>query len=186
MTEEWRDIPNFVGIYQVSNTGRVRSIDRTVRHMGPHNKDENFKYKGKIRKKSVNRYGYETVLLSHPDGRKKLKRVHRLVAECFLEKHNSVNVVNHIDGNKLNNNVENLEWCSVKENNLHARDVLKRGCLYNNGRAKKIRCKETGDIFESAKDAALWCGAKRSSNIRGVANGYYGRNTCCGYHWEWV
>lgn len=81
----------------------------------------------KIRKTSIDKYGYEYLTITD-NGTKKFM-VHRLVAQYFIPKPKDKNCVNHKDGNKLNNSVENLEWCTIKENNLHAYKVLgKKAC----------------------------------------------------------
>lgn len=102
--EVWRDIPNFEGLYQVSNIGRVKSLGNKRNH-----KEE------MILKPSINIYGYYHISLN-----KKNKRysycVHRLVALAFLENPYNLKTVNHIDKNKLNNNVENLEYMSIGDN----------------------------------------------------------------------
>lgn len=181
--EEWKDIPFRKGMYQVSNLGRVRSLDREVYRNGPHGRKIFLKRKGQILKQLKTPYGYLVVNL----GKGYLqKRVHRLVAICFIPNPENKSTVNHKDGNKENNCVENLEWCTVKENNLHAMRTLKKGCLYNNNRARKIKCVETGRVFNSIKEAAAWCDCSKASNIGGVARGSYGRRTCCGYHWKWA
>lgn len=107
--EQWRDIADYVGMYQVSNMGRVRSLDRIV-------KGKN--YQGKILSSNVT-YGYPIVRLSN-GSEKKSRRVHRLVAQSFLDNPLGLEEVNHKDGNKKNNCVENLEWCTPKENKIHA------------------------------------------------------------------
>ena len=108
--EIWKDIQGYEGLYQVSNLGRVI----------------NFKSK-KIKCFSLVK-GYCLVLLSK-NGKTSMKRVHRLVAESFINNNNLKEEVNHIDGNKLNNNVENLEWCNHSENMLHSykNNLHKRG-----------------------------------------------------------
>ena len=109
MIEEWRDIRGYEGLYQVSNTGLVRSLDREV----------NGKFlRGKVLS-SYSKHTYPVVALCNVNGKKSV-RVHRIVAETFLENPYNLPEVNHIDGNKNNNHVENLEWCTHLENTNHA------------------------------------------------------------------
>lgn len=126
MQEIWKDIPNYEGFYQVSNLGRVKSLAREI--LGKRNR----KVKEKILIPSSNMHGYYKVELF----KNKIvlrKRIHRLVAEVFLDKsnfksmpdedRNLINidklVVNHKDENKRNNNVDNLEWCTHKYNDCY-------------------------------------------------------------------
>lgn len=109
MIEEWRDIKGFEGVYQVSNMGRVRSLDHITG--GKH-------WRGKILSTAVTA-GYPIVKLSK-GSEKHPRRVHRLVAEAFLDNPENLPEVNHIDGNKNNNRMDNLEWCTSKENKIHA------------------------------------------------------------------
>lgn len=113
MTENWRDVVGYEGIYEVSDRGRVRSLDRIVKA----NNGIVYKRKGKYMKITENRYGYPTVNLSK-DGSNKIKSVHRLVANSFVGESNLI--VNHKDGIKNNNNLENLEFVTQKENMNHA------------------------------------------------------------------
>ena len=102
MIEEWKDIPNFNGLYQVSNNGNIK---RT--------KDEY------IFKKNKNSRGYRIITLTK-DKKEYSLSVHRLVAEAFIPNPNNLPQINHKDGNKLNNKIENLEWCTQSENMKHA------------------------------------------------------------------
>ncbi len=101
MTEYWKDI-DCVGYYQVSNLGRVKST-RWNRILTP----------------TIAAGGYYYVGISI-NGKGVLKRVHRIVGRTFIPNPENKRTINHIDGNKLNNNVENLEWCTHKENLEHA------------------------------------------------------------------
>lgn len=110
ITELWKPISNFEN-YLVSNKGRIKNCKSQ-----------------KILKLKINKYGYETVCL-FKKGFRKYPQVHRLVAIAFLEqKDKTKNQVNHKDGDKLNNNLENLEWVTGSENQKHS---------YENGLQKK-------------------------------------------------
>ena len=119
--EVWKDVVGYEGIYEVSNKGRVRSIDRKI-----YRADRVWNLKGKTLKASANRDGYLLVKLC-----KNSKcvgfSVHRLVAESFIGL--SELDVNHKDGNKENNNIENLEYVSRNKNLAHA---VSMGLIKNN------------------------------------------------------
>ena len=76
----------------------------------------------------VSRTGYRMVILYDPNGERLYKNVHRLIATAFVPNPDNLPEVNHKDGNKLNNHVDNLQWVTSHENNIHARDVLGVGC----------------------------------------------------------
>ena len=97
--EEWKDIPEYEGLYQASNYGRIRRL--------------------RILKGSVIFDGYVIVGLSRESTAKSLK-IHRLVAKSFILNPNNKPCINHIDGNKMNNNINNLEWCTYSENMKHS------------------------------------------------------------------
>ena len=111
MIEEWRSVIGYEGLYEVSNTGRVRSVDRfIVDSLG----NRRF-YKGKIISLELSNSGYYFVDLTYKTKRKHFY-VHRLVAEAFILNVDGLPAVNHKDEDKTNNNVENLEWCDYKYN----------------------------------------------------------------------
>lgn len=121
MKEEiWKDIEETQGYYQISNYGRVKSVPRFHK-----TKDTGYYSKEKILKPSMDNLGYLQVQIRKPEGYNtrngyKTKRIHQLVAKAFIPNPNNYPVINHIDGNKSNNNVDNLEWCSHKYNVQHA------------------------------------------------------------------
>ena len=103
--EVWKDIPNYEGIYQASSRGQIRSRDRKV---------WNYLKKGRILKPYISTSGYYCLSLS---GKKHY--VHRVIATTFLGKMPNKIEVNHIDSNRLNNRIENLEWVTRTENVRH-------------------------------------------------------------------
>ena len=112
--DNWKDVVGYEGLYKVSDTGKVRSLERYR-----DNKNGNqVLIKGRLLKQAEN-LGYKYVSLSK-NGEQKSFRVHRLVAIAFLENKLNKPNVNHKDCNKSNNNVNNLEWCTQKENVWHA------------------------------------------------------------------
>jgi hypothetical protein len=128
--EVWKDIKGYEGLYQVSNLGRVKSLDRIINYSN----GLNSKHKGKILTKEKTRDNYNRVTLSLNNKQKRFQ-VHRLVAKHFLKNINNKPCVNHIDGNKLNNIVENLEWCTYSENEIHSYNFLSK---INSNRKLKI------------------------------------------------
>lgn len=128
--EIWKPIKDFEGLYEVSNLGRVKSFDRVV-NCG-HGKTRVMK--GKILKEVKLRDGYFYVRLCK-DTISTRKSIHRLVAETYIPNLDNKKEVNHIDGNKRNNNVSNLEWVTPKENMRHAWET---GLLKPHSTKKKV------------------------------------------------
>ena len=106
INEEWRVIPDYPN-YEVSNYGEIRRV---------------WKNHTNLKSTTVNRFGYETVHLSK-NGENKHCKVHRLVAAAFIDNPDNLPEVNHIDGDKLNNCVSNLEWVSRSQNMKHAYSI---------------------------------------------------------------
>ena len=114
MKERWADISGWEGLYQASSRGRVRSLDR----MG----SDGRQWGGRVLKPGLASHGYLTVNLRYGQEGGSYT-VHSLVASTFLGSREGL-VVNHKDGDKLNNSLDNLEWCTRRENEAHKRDVL--------------------------------------------------------------
>ncbi len=130
MTEEvWKDIEGFQ--YQVSNLGRVKSLGRYIHYVDGRTGKECQRWsRERVLKSSIGTSGYDTTHIYKDDTERHTVMIHRLVAEYFLEKVDGKDLVNHKDGNKLNNAVDNLEWVTFSENVLHALDtglLRKRG-----------------------------------------------------------
>lgn len=113
--EIWKDIKGLEGSYQVSNLGRVKSLARVIKRSD--NKIQTFKER--ILKVLPDNNGYSRVSLPI-NGKQTKVRIHRLVAKAFIDNPDNRLQVNHIDGNKSNNHITNLEWCTTKENVIHA------------------------------------------------------------------
>jgi hypothetical protein len=115
MTEEFRDIKDYEGFYRVSNLGRVTSLPRVLQRSG---RGGNMKVEGRIMVGSK-RSGYKTVLLTKNKVIKNIY-VHKLVAAAFVGMRPKKHDINHKNGIKTDNRVENLEYCTRSENNIHA------------------------------------------------------------------
>ena len=115
MTEEnWRDIPGYEGRYQVSNIGNVKSLERTF--LMPNGGIAICKER--LLTQSLNRNGYQTLNL-HKNNKNKFCLVHRLVGLAWLPNPNNFRIMNHIDCNRSNNNVNNIEWCTYNYNSKY-------------------------------------------------------------------
>lgn len=117
MEEIWKDIPEYEGLYQASNLGNIRSLD-IIKNIISKNQFTNFSVcyvkKGKLLKPHIKK-GYLTVVLNK-EKKPNTKLIHRLIAETFILNKDSKKQVNHKDENKLNNRVDNLEWCTSSYN----------------------------------------------------------------------
>lgn len=124
LIEQWRDVVGYEGLYAVSNNGRVKSVDNYhtfISKLGkPSKRFKRGKFLGRTFSHDYNRVTLCKLAVS------KIMSVHRLVAIAFIPNPNEYPDVNHIDGNKRNNNVSNLEWCTKSQNTIHSYSVLKR------------------------------------------------------------
>lgn len=170
--EIWKDVKGYEGLYLVSNKGRIKSLDRLIGYRGARLR----KWRGAMKKLTLLDKGYLKVTL-HKNGKPETFEVQRIVAEAFLENPHGKTQVNHIDGNKTNNNVENLEWVTPRENSIHAVQILKKGIK------AVIQYDLDGHYittFESIAEASRKTHARRSS----ISNVIYGRRkTAGGFKW---
>jgi hypothetical protein len=187
--ECWKPVVGYEGLYEVSDGGEVRGKDREIKTNIRFNKKRIIK--GKILKKRVGTKGYFSVDLCK-EGKVSKTNIHRIVAEAFIPNPEHKKVVNHINGNKQDNRVSNLEWVTYQENHWHARNtgLLTEIGQHNN---KTILCVETGKTFKNSTKAAEWLIENESNrtnagiktvmgNIRRAARGI--TPMAYGYHWE--
>lgn len=182
---EWRKLVDYPN-YSVSNYGEVRN-DTTGGLLHP--------WTGKV--------GYKMVKLND-NGKWQNKTVHRLVALTFIPNPQNKATVNHKDGDKTNNRLDNLEWATYSENNYHAYNVLDSGRVrrveqskrqkgvphskewsmkIGKARAIKVRRIEDGKIFNSMREAKEYMGVSSAGHICSACRGK--RNIAHGYHWEY-
>ncbi|MES2620168.1 MAG: NUMOD4 domain-containing protein [Bacteroidota bacterium] len=190
--EIFKDIKGYEGFYQVSNLGTVRSIERKYID----SKGVQKRRSGKVLSPFKTRCGYLLVIVSK-EGIAIKYSIHRLVAETFINKVDKRECVNHIDGNKQNNAVDNLEWCSHSENIKHAfRTGLKKPSMHRvgkkneqNGKSVRIQqltkdgllIKEYPSISEAARQLNIRFG---TSNIGSCANGKL--SIAYGFKWQYA
>lgn len=180
--QEWKPVVNYEGLYVVSNDGQVKSL---------------FRYKRTL-KQSVGKHGYCTVEL-FKNGKSKRLLVHRITAQAFIPNPNCFPQINHIDENRLNNSVNNLEWCTAKYNANHGtrNERIRQHNDYSTNERKQIAringkkvSKRTIQIipngieirYESAKQASIKTGIDHS-HICDAAKGK--RKTAGGCRWEY-
>ena len=152
-----KDLP----MYEVSNEGDIRNIKT-----------------GRILRQQLNARGYPTLTV-RKDKQQLTKTVHRIIADSFFDGDHDELDVNHKDGNKTNNYVSNLEWCTRQENIRHAFDTG----LKKPSRQIKIRVVETGEEFESIRECGRVLGVNQSDICKCLNNR---ARTCGGYHYEYV
>jgi len=189
MKEIWKDIQGYEGLYQVSNMGEVRSVDRVIKI-----KNYNRKLKGKL---LLNGYsvGYKSVNLSMKNIHKTYK-VHILVAKAFISNPLKKRTVNHKDLDKLNNNVENLEWNTDKENNVHSWKNGRKRTENQKQHAIKIGISTRKEVLQidkkTKKVIKKYESIKNASNKLGISQGNI--SNCCrgkvltagGYQWQYA
>lgn len=185
--EEWRDIPGYEGLYQVSNEGRVRSLDRFAEIKNQYGKCLAH-YKGKLLAPKNDGTNHFKVTLSK-NGVYEHPRVYVLVAKTFIPNPNNYDVVHHIDHNPQNNRIENLIWM---ENGKHTGN-------HNIERCSKTVYQYTIDgelvaVWESASEAAKQLGFQKSAISRCCNGGFFDKNrnkwhkaqTYKGFRWSYV
>jgi hypothetical protein len=190
LEEIWKPVPNYEGFYEVSNLGRFRSLDGYRKCRA----GKLAKKKGQIIKQGKYPNGYMQVHFK-VNGIDKCFLSHRIVADVFVENDNPKlkTIVNHIDGNKYNNNISNLEWVTYSENQKHA---YKNGLnSWNETKGKKPKGviqleKDTGKEiarYKSIGEALRAINAPQShTSLVNCCNKKKHYNTFHGYKWEWI
>lgn len=163
--EVWKPVPNYEDLYEVSNTGKIRSLCGRYGHLNE-------------LKQCIGSKGYLLVTLCRK-GKQKTTNVHRIVATVFIPNPNGYPCINHKDLNKQNNMVNNLEWCSYTHNNTFAERAKRSG----EKRGLPVKCVETGAVFYCAYEASRKTGI-RQSGISMCCNGKL--KTSGGFHWTFV
>lgn len=160
--EIWKDIIGYEGRYQISNKGRVKSLERFIKPNAPHQRTK--RCRERILKTSITPQGYRHVSLEN-----KKHLIHRLISEAFIPNELKYKCVNHKDGNKLNNDINNLEWCTYKHNSNHMFDT---GLSSTNIRIRATILK-TGEVreFRSKARARKILGLSEKKLNRGLENG---------------
>ena len=159
-----KDVCGYEGLYKVDENGNVFSVRNN-----------------KLLKRMMFPSGYEYVHLCNGKGKTKLFRVHRLVAETFIPNPNNLPEVNHKDGDKLNNNVKNLEWCTNVENMRHSVETGLRNIKGENNPSAKLTVKDVINIRKEYIPKSKEFGTVALARKYGVTNVMIGkiiRNEC--------
>lgn len=164
MTEIWKDVVGYEGIYEVSNKGRVRTHKDKVSWSKRYKKWRHWKQRY-LKDKTPN--GRDVRVSLWKNGKCEYFLVHRLVAFAFIPKIEGKNCINHIDGNPKNNNVENLEWCNYLENTRHA---FETGLMTSNTKVKLINNLGVEYEFISMSKASKFLGRNHGYVSRRLKN----------------
>lgn len=191
--EIWKDIPNYEGRYQVSNLGRIKSLPKSVTYSTGRTQH----YPEKIMKPVVSKYtGYVNIGLNNGSKSQKTYRIQRLVAEVFIDNPNNLPEVNHLNYDKLDNSVLNLEWADRYRQNQHS--ALKPNRKWQSHRTGisgslnhksipvskiDLQTMEIIETYESGNLAAITKGANQSK-ISKCCKGE--RNSHAGYKWSYA
>lgn len=176
--EIWRNISGYPG-YKVSNLGRVKSMERNVKHRNSYRK-----VRERILKPNKNRNGYLMVPLCN-EGKNKTMLVHRLVAKAFVQNYSLFNTdINHINEIKTDNRAENLEWCTKEYNNNYGtRNEKSSKSKINGKKSKAVICIETGKFYPSTREVERQFGFSHQS-ISACCEGKL--KSAYKYHWKWA
>ena len=181
MKEEWRTIKETDGKYSVSNLGNVKRNE----HYTIVSPSSTAFYGERKLKPYKTAEGYLVVRLQTND-KPVTRKIHRLVAEAFINNPNNLPCVNHLDENRSNNTITNLEWCTVIDNNNHGTRKEKLSKISGIKVAQYDLTGKLIKIWDSLSQASQSFGTKTTSNIGRVCKGKPGRKTYRGYIWKYV
>lgn len=188
MNEIWKPYSGYEGLYEVSNTGKCRSVEHTVTRI-VNGGVRVSPYKGKILKKHISKNGYVMISLSK-NGKVSHKTLHRMVAETFIPNPNNYRCINHKDENKENNIVENLEWCTNKYNSNWGTNPQRTSVRQNN---KPSRHRKVSQFTLDGKFVKTFYAASHAQKELGVdasrviscCRGKKGSFSAGGFKWKY-
>ena len=188
LNEIWKPIKGYEGLYEISNRGSIKSLEREIGNNG----GIAIKKEAILTPQQI-RCGYYRIGLTDENKKRKMFLVHRLVATAFIPNPQNKSEVNHIDGNKKNNNLENLEWCTRGENLKHAYKTNLRTTEASKNNFKKMIEKHKRKVIQKDINQNIineFKSIKEASKITETSiisvckhKGYY--KTAGGYIWEY-
>jgi hypothetical protein len=184
-TENWKPVKGYEGIYEVSDLGRVRSIDRVVAD----SRGCVHPVKGRIMKTGLHYKGYVRLMLSNGQEREHGHFVHRLVAEAFIPNPDGLPEVNHKDENKANNRADNLEWCTHRANSQYGSRGARIGAWHLQNSPRRVAINQLtmdGQYIQTFPSQAE--AARQVHGSQGTIASVVGRKkkSAYGYKWEYA
>lgn len=190
MNEIWKDIEGYIGLYQISNLGRVKSLGR---------RGKGCSLEDRILKHNINKDGYHLVNLKDVNHVAKWYSVHRLVALHFIPNPNNLPIINHKDEDKSNNYMDNLEWCTIQYNNSYG-TVVERQSNNKKGQSNEwlnkpiLQYSLEGEFiaeFDSTTQAAQFLAPVLRKDIEKIKKAInnqlrkYPNGKSCGFNWRY-
>lgn len=196
--EVWRDIQGYEGIYQVSNLGRVKSLGREVFNALT---QTYVHIPSRIMRAGKGKNSRYYLVRLSSKGKQRNFSVHRLVAEAFILNPENKPQIDHIDGNTINNTVENLRWCTAKENcnnplrlnkflgannhyfgKRHSVKTRQKMRLSHQNKVRNVKNISTNQIYPCIREAAVSVGVCKSA----IKQAIYRHGTCAGCYWTYI